>query len=179
MANQFAGTITTCVDGAKIRSFAEDGQRYNSIGNLIGSDELYRVLIGKTEDDTIPVEDGGDAGRLILAEVNVFEAAAMSGIRIRKDDPGVVAFEKEHGRLPAANDFISFKATGDTCVPVARNAGAGKYVVPENLNASGGMDGITNDCIIDFTHCEDIVFEVGSGIQEEVEAVYDVADLPW
>jgi hypothetical protein len=173
MANQFAnGTITTIFTRMPIRAFEVDGQRENSLGNTIGDSRLYRVLIGKSEDDTTP-----KSGRQMLASLNVFEASAMSGIRITKS--AVAAFEKEHERLPNSSDFVSFKAVCDPCVPVARNAGAGKYVVPEGLNASGSMNGIANDCIIDYTHCTDIVFEAGEAVGNEELVGEDVEELPW
>jgi len=166
------GTIKTIFTRMPIRAFEVDGTRTNSLGNTIGSPNMYRVLIGKSEDDTQP-----KSGRQMLAKVNVFEAAAMSGIRIKQSV--TAAFEEEHGRLPNSSDFVSFEADCDPCVPVARNAGAGKYVVPEGLNASGGMDGITNDCIIDYTHCTDIVFEAGEGVGVEELVEEEVEELPW
>ena len=165
------GTVKSIFTRMPIRAFERDGQRENSLGNTIGSPKLYRVLIGKSEDDTDP-----KSGRQMLATLNVFESAAMYGIRILES--AVETFQAEHERLPNSSDFISFAAECDPCVPVARNAGAGKYVVPESLNASGGMDGITNDCIIDYTHCTDIVFEAGEAV--EVDLVEEeVEELPW
>ena len=166
------GTVKTIFTRMPIRAFERDGQRENSLGNTIGSPKLYRVLIGKSEDDTDP-----KSGRQMLASLNVFESAAMYGIRIVES--AVEDFQAKHDRLPTSTDFISFEAECDPCVPVARNAGAGKYVVPESLNASGGMDGITNDFIIDYTHCTNIEFEAGEtvGVEELVEE--EVEELPW